>query len=57
LNIPLVTFIFSYAHHFLINTWSSKLLRFITTSLCVPYIATWKHLTSSLWMNVTNFVF
>jgi hypothetical protein len=57
LNIPPVTFIFSYTRHFLINTWFSKLIRPITTSLCVPYIATWKHFTSSLWVNVTNFIF
>jgi hypothetical protein len=35
LNIPLLTFIFSFAHHFLFNTWSSKVIRPINTSLCV----------------------
>jgi hypothetical protein len=43
--------------HFLIKTWSSKLIWPITTSLCVPYTTTWEHLTSSLWMNVVNFIF
>jgi hypothetical protein len=36
LNFPLVAFIFLVVHHFLINAWSSKLIRTITTSLCVP---------------------
>jgi hypothetical protein len=57
LNIPSITFIFSYAHHFLINAWSLKLIRPITTSLCVFYIAKWKHSASSLWVNVANFIF
>ncbi len=52
-----VTFIFSYVSHLLINTWSSKLIQPITTSLCVPCIATWNHLASSLWMNVIDFIF
>jgi hypothetical protein len=42
LNILPVTFIFSYACHFLINAWSSKLIRPITISLCVFCISTWK---------------
>ncbi len=41
----------------LINAWSSKLIRPITTTLCVPCTTTWKHLSSSLWMNVANFIF
>jgi len=57
LNISLVTFIFSSTHHFLINAWFLKLIWPITTSLCVLFIATWKHLTSSLWMNVADFIF
>jgi hypothetical protein len=57
LNISPITFIFSFAHHLLINTWSLKLIWPISTSLCDPCIATWKHLTSSLWMNITNFIF
>ncbi len=57
LNFPLIAFIFLHAHFFIINAWSLKLIWPITISLCVPYIATWKHLTSSLWMNVTNFIF
>jgi hypothetical protein len=57
LNILLVTFIFSSAYHLLINTWSLKLIWPITTSLCVPCTTTWKHLASSLWMNVANFIF
>jgi hypothetical protein len=48
---------FSFARHLLINGWSSKLIWPITTSLCVLYTATWKHLTSTLWMNVANFIF
>jgi hypothetical protein len=57
LNILLVTFIFSYACHLSINTWSLKLIWPITICLCVPYIAMWKHLTSSLWMNVVGLIF
>jgi hypothetical protein len=57
LNIPPVTFIFSFAHYLLINAWSLKLIWPIITSLCVLCIAMWKHLASSLWMNVTNFIF
>ncbi len=57
LNISLVTFIFSFSHYLLINTWSSKLIRPIITSLCVFYITTWKHLASSLWVNISNFIF
>jgi hypothetical protein len=57
LNVLLVAFIFSSICHLLINAWPSKLIWPIITSLCVPYIPTWKHLTSSLWMNVTNFIF
>ncbi len=57
LNIPLVTFIFSFAWCLLINAWSLKLIRPIITSLCVPCTTTWKHLTSSLWMNNANFIF
>jgi hypothetical protein len=57
LNIPPVTFIFSYGHHLLVNAWSLKLIWPITTSLCVPCMAMWKHLTSSLWMNVVDFIF
>ncbi len=34
-----------------------KLIRPITTSLCVFCITTWKHFVSSLWMNATNFIF
>jgi hypothetical protein len=48
---------FSFARHLLINAWSSKLIWPITTSLCVPYTPTWKHLTSALWTNVVNFIF
>jgi hypothetical protein len=57
LNISLIAFIFSSTHHLLINAWSLKLIRPITTSLCVPCITTWKHLASSLWMNVVDFIF
>jgi hypothetical protein len=46
LNISPITFIFSSTHCLLINIWSSKLIQPITTSLCVPYTTTWKHLTS-----------
>jgi hypothetical protein len=48
---------FSFAHHLLINAWSLKLIRPITTSLCVFCTAMWKHLTSSLWMNIIDFIF
>jgi hypothetical protein len=57
LNTSPITFIFLPSYHLLINVWSLKLIRPITISLCVPYITTWKHLASSLWMNVTNFIF
>jgi hypothetical protein len=57
LNILPVTFIFSFSRYLLINTWSLRLIRPITTSLCVPSTTAWKYLTSSLWMNVTNFIF
>jgi hypothetical protein len=43
LNIWSIPFIFSFAYHLLINTWSLKLIWPITTSLCVPCITTWKH--------------
>jgi hypothetical protein len=56
LNILPITFIFSSACCLLINTWFSKLIQPFTTSLCVLYAATWKHLTSSLWMNIANFI-
>jgi hypothetical protein len=29
----------------------------ITKSLCVPCTTTWKHLASSVWMNVADFIF
>jgi hypothetical protein len=45
------------AHYIFINTWSSKLMWPITTILCVPCTSMWKHFTSSLWMNTTNFIF
>jgi len=57
LNFLPVTFIFSFTRHLLINTWSSKLIQPITTSLCVHCTVTWKHLTSSLQINITNFIF
>jgi hypothetical protein len=57
LNIPPIAFNFLPTHRLLINVWSSKLIQPIITSICVPYIATWKHFTSSLWMNATNFIF
>jgi len=34
-----------------------KLIRPITTSLCVPCITTWKHLTLLIWVNVADFIF
>jgi hypothetical protein len=37
LNIPPIAFIFLLACHLLMNTWSSKLIRPITTSLCPLY--------------------
>jgi len=52
-----VTFIFSYVCCLLINTWSSKLIRSINTSLCVLCTNMWKHLASPLSMNVANFIF
>jgi hypothetical protein len=57
LNISLVTFIFLRALHFLINARSSKLIHPIIPSLCVSYTTAWKHFTSSLWINVANFIF
>ncbi len=57
LNTPPATFIFSSVHYFLINTWSSKLIWPISISLCVPCTTTWKHLVSSLWMNVADLMF
>ncbi len=56
-NVPLVAFNFLPTRHLLINTWSLKLIQPIITSLYVPCIATWKHFTSSLWMNAANFIF
>ncbi len=57
LNVSSITFIFLHARHLLINTWSLKFIRPITTSLCVYCITTWKHFMSSLWMNTINFIF
>jgi hypothetical protein len=57
LNFLLITFTFLLTCHFLINAWSLKLIWPITTSLCVPCIAMWKHFMSSIWMNVANFIF
>jgi hypothetical protein len=48
---------FLHARHLLIDAWSLKLIRPITTSLCVSCIAMWKHFMSSLWMDVTDFIF
>jgi hypothetical protein len=45
------------SYHLLINVWSLKLIRPIIISLRVPCTTTWKHLASSLWMNITNFIF
>jgi hypothetical protein len=53
----LVAFIFLLAHCFLINTWSLKLIQPITTSWNVSCTTTWKHFTSSIWVNVIDFIF
>jgi hypothetical protein len=53
----LFAFIFSSTRYFLINAWCSKSIRPIITSLCVPCTAMWKHLISSLWMNMIDFIF
>jgi len=52
-----ITFIFLLAYHLLINAWSSKLIRPITTIFCVPCTTMWKHFVSSSWMNVLDFIF
>jgi hypothetical protein len=52
-----IPFIFWPACHLLINTSSSKLWWPITTTFCVPCTTTWKHVTSSLWMNASYFIF
>jgi hypothetical protein len=57
LNIPPIAFIFLLAHCLLFDTWSSKLIQPIATSLCVSLYNHAKHFTSSLWMNATNFIF
>jgi len=57
LNILTIAFIFSSTRYFLINAWFSKSIRPIITSLCVPCTAMWKHLVSSLWMNMVDFIF
>jgi hypothetical protein len=59
---PIVEHFTHYIHFFiccylLINTWSLKLIRPITTSLCVFCTTMWKHLASSLWVNIANFIF
>jgi hypothetical protein len=55
-NILTIAFIFLLAYCLLINTWSLKLIWPITTSLCRD-TTTWKDFTSSLWMNIINFIF
>lgn len=57
LSFPLVPFIFLLTHHLLINTSSLKLWWPITTTFYVPYTTTWKHITSSLWMNTSYLIF
>jgi hypothetical protein len=57
LSFSLVTFIFLLGHHLLINVWSLKLIPPITTIFCVLCTTMWKHATSSLWMNVLDFIF
>jgi hypothetical protein len=57
LNFSPITFIFLLVYHLLINAWSSKSIWPIITSLCVPCTAMWKHLVSSLWMNMVDFIF
>ncbi len=57
LNILPITFIFPFVYCLLIKTWSSKLIRPIITSLYVPCTTMWKHLASSLWMNIIDFIF
>ncbi len=56
LSFPPVPFIFWPTHYLFINTLSSKLWWPITTIFCVPFITTWKHLTSSLWMNASDLI-
>jgi hypothetical protein len=56
LNILLIAFIFLHAHRLLINAWSLKLIQLVTTSSCVLYTSTWKHFTSSLWINIVDFI-
>ncbi len=51
-----IAVIFLLAYHFLINGWSLKLIQPITTTFCVPYTTMWKHLSSSLWMDASNFI-
>jgi len=57
LNIPPITFIFSFPCHHLIKAWSSKINTAHHYKFMCPYITTWKHLTSSLWMNIAEFIF
>jgi hypothetical protein len=50
-------FVFWATRHLLFNSLSLKLWRPITTTFYVPCISMWKHVTSSLWMNASVFIF
>ncbi len=57
LNFLPLAFIFWPPCRLLINASSLELWWPITTTFYVPYTTMWKHVTSSLWMNTSNFIF
>jgi hypothetical protein len=57
LNFSPIPFIFWPTCHLLVNASSLKLWWPITTTFCIPYTATWKHIMSSLWINTLDLIF